>query len=1831
MADNNVIGIKFGVAGGKSFIAGSSGALIKEQLEWIASKVKLKINIDEKYFKGQLNNLKKEIDSTLGKLDINLKTKNAVRVTGGQDVKEQEIGYESLRKTLENLYNTKVRLLKTQTTDEGKQATVNGELLERQQKRLEESYNSQLEKLREIGAADAEQSAEIEKQIQQAEELRAALEAVYSTQKNDLNAPKEEQVTYESLRETLEELYKTKSKLLKASIGNDGQAEDVGGELLMRQQQELEKSYQEQLTKLREIGAADSSRTEEIERQIKEAEQLKTSLEGAYNTQAAAIKQPKYASQVDLAKLGLKAQSLYTDNGFDKIISRSTEALALVDEYNRKVREALASPDGIVKPAELNKLNAEFLRTEEALKRIGAQTNTVGNKIREAFSTRVIQRVAQMLLFQIMRALRQVYQNVADINKSMTELKIVTQATSDQIDKAADSIAKAARRIGATVSDLIDSTTVYARLGYTLADAQVLAEKTTMYANVSGVNVNEATTNITGLIKAFNIGADGLENVLDQLIYVGNNFPISQAEIGEAINNAGSALAANGNTLQEAIGILTAANASLQDVSKASTAVRTIAARISNSTAELEELGEDTGIYTTNVINAKMKELGVTVAFANGELRSTYDVLNDLAAKWGDLTDEQRASVANMLAGTRQQNAFYSIMSNWEEAKDVVAEESEGIGSLMDAQGTYIDSVEGRMQQLNATFESFSANVLKSDLVKIVIQALNGLTTALDWISNWFPTNEVLIGAFAMVMLTFGKRIVMGIGSWIAKLKEFKTTHDGVFKGLRENYQQAVQDINNTKAALESINNVQADSTLGQALSYTGLQTQDLTEMYASCNKQAGAMMEKLKETYNLTYDGAKAMVQWASESDRLTTKLNAASAAQLRYMQALISGIMTVAGIILSIANSTGNDIVKLCAGIVVAVGGIVTAIIVGIKTIDAAMKTNVIIASISLALSAIMMIVQAVKALVPSFENLKEKAKEAKDAWKDAKDELGEVKDKIKEVQEAIDELNAKGGLNLTEQADLDRLNQELEILKQQEAVAQEQATITENDAMNAAEKALDKYRSKYTIKDRDGNVIKDFDSRIADAFKNYRNNGARELALNTIQQYQELLSGFEYGMNEKLNSYFDDYYKLLDMYTSATDSAVSAWSKIISRVKYQDAVQSLKNFANTFTDTSKITGDSLKELAAQNGDVQELFDYLITVGMWDGQNWGDLTALVGDLRTELQELAAVSIVDDIEAITDKFESLSDALEDVAKNGVISLDTLQTLMGKYPSLLNKYFSRSLDGYKLAEEYDGLSNFDILQDMAVTSLEEYQNALRKAQKTLYGYTEDDKEYQDALEEVHKNFEGYAEDNEEYQAALSKVRNMLHPLTQDDDDYETALKNLATAQDNLNMKEIEWASLLRESKIDEETERLESLQDRLEEQLDVYKELIDIRKDLLETYKDEVDYQKTLAQKQKTVADLQTQLTLAQLDKTPTGQAKVRELESQLQKAQDELDEYTLEKAIEDITAALDSEYSEYESFIKEETEKISAKISTIATTLENILKGIDGLTSTQFTGAEMYDLYNELKQKRASGMSISGDAQEFMDRVLKGDYTSADQYYVGAKQAADSYKSPAPKAPEMTEDQKIAAEMTKIKGAWGQGIAKNNKGDNGEVILNGTTYHVESKGDDASLYKAAYEVNGYGDRDIFYYKGNLYGCLDRSIVKLGEQDGWGRFWNGVGNNNGWEALKRATGMYHTGGLVGDFSELKSNEEFAKLLKGEFVSTPKQMDDFMRKTLPAMVMRESGGGATINNNSPLVEINCGSVDDDTLPKLKDLVNQAVKQIEHNMESALHRTGYKKQF
>ena len=70
------------------------------------------------------------------------------------------------------------------------------------------------------------------------------------------------------------------------------------------------------------------------------------------------------------------------------------------------------------------------------------------------------------------------------------------------------------------------------------------------------------------------------EAVINRYNKIGNEFAISSADIGEAMETSAAALKAGGNSLNESLGLLTAGNIIQQDASTTSAALKILSLRI---------------------------------------------------------------------------------------------------------------------------------------------------------------------------------------------------------------------------------------------------------------------------------------------------------------------------------------------------------------------------------------------------------------------------------------------------------------------------------------------------------------------------------------------------------------------------------------------------------------------------------------------------------------------------------------------------------------------------------------------------------------------------------------------------------------------------------------------------------------------------------------------------------------------------------------------------------------------------------------------------------------------------------------------------------------------------------------------------------------------------------------------------------------------------------------------------------------------------------------------------------------------------------------------------
>lgn len=78
-------------------------------------------------------------------------------------------------------------------------------------------------------------------------------------------------------------------------------------------------------------------------------------------------------------------------------------------------------------------------------------------------------------------------------------------------------------------------------------------------------SMDEATQSIISTMKAFGIEASNAMSIIDKFNEVGNNYAISAAGIGEALQRSAAAMATGGNTLEESIGLIVAANDVIQN------------------------------------------------------------------------------------------------------------------------------------------------------------------------------------------------------------------------------------------------------------------------------------------------------------------------------------------------------------------------------------------------------------------------------------------------------------------------------------------------------------------------------------------------------------------------------------------------------------------------------------------------------------------------------------------------------------------------------------------------------------------------------------------------------------------------------------------------------------------------------------------------------------------------------------------------------------------------------------------------------------------------------------------------------------------------------------------------------------------------------------------------------------------------------------------------------------------------------------------------------------------------------------------------------------------
>ncbi len=411
----------------------------------------------------------------------------------------------------------------------------------------------------------------------------------------------------------------------------------------------------------------------------------------------------------------------------------------------QKLQAELQSCDSV----RFGNIKSEFKQLTMQAELSGKTGLTFADKVKQSFSQLTSYFSAASVIMTGMQIAKSAFQNVLDVDTQMTELKRVTDLSASQYTNIYDNLTASAQKYGTQLTDLISATADWSRAGFDADVASGLAEITSVYQHISDLDYDTASENLLTAYKGFqseltSVYGDSQQGVLDAVNHISdvyneidNNYATTAADVGEAIKRSASALSVAGNSLEETAGMVTGITEVTQDPEKAGNALKVISMRIRGMSGELQDLGEEVDDNVTNISKMQGDILNLTHGKVNifddaGNFKSTYEILQGIAGVWKELSSTDQADLLETMAGKHRANDLAAILNNWERVEAATKSASNSTGSAMKEQEKYADSLQGRLNSLQATWQQLSNTFISSGLAKGAVTIFKDLLAVID-------------------------------------------------------------------------------------------------------------------------------------------------------------------------------------------------------------------------------------------------------------------------------------------------------------------------------------------------------------------------------------------------------------------------------------------------------------------------------------------------------------------------------------------------------------------------------------------------------------------------------------------------------------------------------------------------------------------------------------------------------------------------------------------------------------------------------------------------------------------------------------------------------------------------------------------------------------------------------------------------------------------------------------------------------------------------------------------------------------------------------------------
>lgn len=326
-------------------------------------------------------------------------------------------------------------------------------------------------------------------------------------------------------------------------------------------------------------------------------------------------------------------------------------------------------------------------------------------------------------------------ESLNDVDRAITKVTKVVPDGKQAVNRWKRNLFKSASAVGKSAPEYASAVEQWATAGYNLKQSNYLAKRSVMGSFVGEVPVNDMVKYMAVPLNSYrkqHLKADDIINSMNQ---VSNKHAIEMDDLGQAYSKSAAVLSSNGTSFHQLTGMITGA----QEATRAGgevigRSIKAIALNFSKMNA---------GVTKTDQSRAKFfKGLGVDLRDSNGKMKSTYQIMSQLAGKWKGLSKQQKQDAALYAAGKEHSAQFTGMLDNWKTVQAATAD-SEGQvglgkhGSAYQEFGKQKKSIQFQLQTLQNTWQAFLQNLTGGrEGITQMVSALNGLGQVAVKVSN---------------------------------------------------------------------------------------------------------------------------------------------------------------------------------------------------------------------------------------------------------------------------------------------------------------------------------------------------------------------------------------------------------------------------------------------------------------------------------------------------------------------------------------------------------------------------------------------------------------------------------------------------------------------------------------------------------------------------------------------------------------------------------------------------------------------------------------------------------------------------------------------------------------------------------------------------------------------------------------------------------------------------------------------------------------------------------------------------------------------------------------